>query len=163
MVKNPKVLFKKVDESAKIPVRNKPNDAGYDCFVNGFRRYNAKEDKFEEIGKEPIILKHGDIVGCELGFMTALPKGYYAQLVPRSGLAFKNGICIGNTPATIDEGYRGEWVAIIINNANMDYKIKVGDKICQMILRKMIEFDFDTVDVLPESERGANGFGSSGK
>ncbi|KKN09547.1 hypothetical protein LCGC14_1045370, partial [marine sediment metagenome] len=102
-------------------------------------------------------------VDCRLGFATEIPKSYYAQIVPRSGLALWNGLTILNTPATIDSGFRNEWMVIIVNISNKEVKLKVGDRICQIIIRKMIDFEFEEVEELNKSERGLNGLGSTGK
>ena len=115
--------------------------------------------------EEPIQFNFRNIVGCALGFGTNLPKGYYAQLVPRSGNAIKFGLIVVNTPATIDTEYTGEWIAIIGNIGNKPKKLKLDDKICQMILRKMEEFESVEVQKadLTSTDRGAKGFGSSDK
>lgn len=172
--KKPIVKFATVYDKVKLPERKNENDAGYDCFVHHFRIYNPQTDTFTDLIKtkpeEKEVteweLEPNGIIGCGLGFCTVLPQGYYAQLVPRSGNAIKFGLTVVNTPATIDTGYLGEWVAIIGNISKKPHIIKVGDKICQMILRKMEEFDIEVLkskDELPSTSRGANGFGSSGK
>jgi len=84
-------------------------------------------------------------------------------VVPRSGLALWEGISIVNTPGTIDAGYRNEWMAIVVNLSNRDVTLKKGDRICQIILGKLHEYEFIETKALPESDRGLGGFGSTGK
>ena len=100
---------------------------------------------------------------CYLGFTTEIPKGYYAQIVPRSGLALWEGLTILNTPATIDSGYRNEWGVIIINLSTMIKTLNIGDRICQIIFRKLVDIEFEEVEELNKSERGLDGLGSTGK
>jgi dUTP pyrophosphatase len=97
-----------------------------------------------------------------LGFATAIPQGYYAAIVPRSGNALWKGLSIVNTPGTVDAGYRNEWIAIVVNLSNEDVIIESGEKICQFILRKLVLFNLKEVDDLENSDRGFNGFGSTG-
>lgn len=142
-----------IDEKSKIPTK-KEGDAGWDCYVHSFRnRKNAKCD----------VLNPNEIIGCKLGFRTEIPKGYYAQIVPRSGLSLKYGLTVLNSPGTIDSSYRGEWIAIICNCSDKKYVIEIGDKICQFILRKEIPTVLNQVDELSKTERGDGGFGSTGK
>ncbi|MEJ2279555.1 MAG: hypothetical protein P8Y70_17705 [Candidatus Lokiarchaeota archaeon] len=84
-------------------------------------------------------------------------------MVPRSGLALWDGLTILNTPGTIDSGYRNEWMAIVVNLSNKEVTLRVGERICQIILEKVYAFEFNEIDVLPDSERGLGGFGSTGK
>ena len=115
------------------------------------------------IKSDSYILKPFERIACPLGFSTAIPKGYYFKVVPRSGLALWNGISIVNSPGTIDSGYRNEWMAIVINLSTEEVTLHKGDRICQLILSKMYEYEILEVDELPESERGLGGFGSTGK
>ncbi len=102
-------------------------------------------------------------IGCPLGFATAIPEGYFFKVVPRSGLALWDGISIVNSPGTIDTGYRNEWMAIVVNLSNNDVTLNKGDRICQIILGKLYNYEFIETDELPESIRGLGGFGSTGK
>ena len=95
-----------------------------------------------------------------LGFALALPKGYEGVIRPRSGLSAKG---IDGAIGTIDENYRGELKAILINNTKEDYAVNFGDRICQLAIRKTEEINLVTVDVLDKTNRGDKGFGSSGK
>jgi len=96
------------------------------------------------------------------GIAIALPEGYEAQVRPRSGLALKQGVSILNTPGTVDADYRGEVGVILMNHSKENLVIKRGDRIAQMIINKIERIEFEKVEELPESERGAGGFGSTG-
>jgi dUTP pyrophosphatase len=98
------------------------------------------------------------------GIAIAIPKGYVALAHPRSGLAIKNGIAMVNAPGTIDSGYRGELQIILINHDPKEtFSIKRGDRIAQLLIQAVEIAELVEVDALPESERGAMGFGSSGQ
>jgi dUTP pyrophosphatase len=93
----------------------------------------------------------------------AVPFGYEIQLRPRSGLALKHGITLPNTPATIDSDYRGELQVILINHGTEPFVIHRGDRIAQLLVQRVEPVEFREVDALPESGRGAGGFGSTGR
>jgi len=97
------------------------------------------------------------------GLFLELPKGYEAQIRPRSGLAIKHGVTVLNTPGTIDADYRGEIQVILINLSNDPFVIKNGERICQMVISQHAHVLWDEVDVINETERGAGGFGHTGK
>ena len=97
------------------------------------------------------------------GIFIELPVGYEAQIRPRSGLAIKHGISLVNTPGTIDADYRGEIKVIAINLSNTPFIIDDGERICQMVVAAHACVEWDEVDVLEETERGAGGFGHTGK
>ena len=97
------------------------------------------------------------------GLCIAVPFGYEVQLRPRSGLALKHGITLPNTPATIDSDYRGELQVILINHGSESFAIHRGDRIAQLLVQKVEPVTFREVGVLPESGRGAGGFGSTGR
>jgi len=78
-------------------------------------------------------------------------------------MALWKGISIANTPGTIDAGYRNEWGAIVVNLSNEDVVLKKGERICQLIIRKLVDYEFEEVKELPSSNRGLGGFGSTGK
>lgn len=160
-----KIPIKKLDKDVKIPVPSKPGDAGADARIMGFKQIINEngQKKLKELNVEQYILKPLERIGCPLGFATAIPEGHYFAVVPRSGLALWEGVSIVNTPGTIDSGYRNEWMAIVVNLSNKEVTLKKGERICQIILRKMSEYEFVEVNDLPESERGLGGFGSTGK
>ncbi len=97
------------------------------------------------------------------GLYIELPAGYEAQVRPRSGLALKHGLTVLNTPGTIDADYRGEIRVILVNLSNQDFSIKNGERIAQMVIAKHETAVWEEVEVLEETERGAGGFGSTGK
>jgi dUTP pyrophosphatase len=97
------------------------------------------------------------------GISIELPQGYEAQIRPRSGLALKKGITCVNSPGTIDSDYRGEVGAILINLSSEAQVIEHGERVAQMVIAKYITAIFEEVSVLSETERGAGGFGSTGK
>ncbi len=96
------------------------------------------------------------------GIAISLPKGYEAQIRPRSGLAVKNGITLLNSPGTIDADYRGEIKVVMINLGEKDFQIKHGDRIAQMIINKVEYPEILETDELDETSRGSGGFGSTG-
>ena len=112
---------------------------------------------------EPITLKKGDIHLVPTGLKIALPEGYEAQIRPRSGLAFKHGISLVNTPGTIDADYRGEIKIIMINFGQQDFVINRGERIAQMVINQIAQIDWTVTEQLDETERGAGGFGHTGK
>lgn len=97
------------------------------------------------------------------GIYMALPEGYEAQIRPRSGLAAKHGITVLNTPGTIDADYRGEIKVILINLSSTPFVIEDGERICQMVIAQHAHVEWQEVDSLDETERGAGGFGHTGK
>lgn len=112
---------------------------------------------------EQLVLGPGERALVGTGVSIALPDGYAAFVVPRSGLAAKHGISIVNSPGTIDAGYRGEIKVILINlDPRESFQISVGDRIAQLILMPVTRAQFTRVDQLTSSVRGESGFGSTG-
>ena len=111
---------------------------------------------------EPITLKPLERTLVKTGLFISLPKGYEAQVRPRSGLTFKNGITVLNTPGTIDADYRGEIGVILVNLSSQDFTINDGDRIAQMVIAKHETAIWEEVENLDETNRGEGGFGSSG-
>ena len=111
---------------------------------------------------ESITLKPLDRTLVKTGIFMELPAGYEAQVRPRSGLAFKNGITVLNTPGTIDADYRGEVGVILVNLSNEDYVVKDGERIAQIVIAKHEQPSWEEVENLIETERGTGGFGSTG-
>jgi len=159
-----KLLIKKWRSDALLPKIAKKGDAGADCFINRFKKIiDAQKQTTEELDVEQFTLQPLERIGCCLGFATLIPEGYYAAVVPRSGLAWWEGLSLVNTPGTIDAGYRNEWMANIVNLSNHPVVLKKNEKICQFILRKLEDYEIEVVEQLPDSERGMGGFGSTGK
>ena len=112
---------------------------------------------------EPVVLKPMERRLIPTGLFISLPQGYEAQVRPRSGLAIKKGITVLNSPGTIDADYRGEIGVILINLSGEDFVIGDGERIAQMVIARYEQIDWNAVDSLDETERGAGGFGHSGK
>jgi dUTP pyrophosphatase len=129
-----------------VPVYAHPGDAGADL-----------------VASESVELAPGERVTVGTGTAIALPDGYVAFVVPRSGLAAKHGITIVNTPGTVDAGYRGEIRVILLNtDRSQPYTITAGDRIAQLVVLPVARARFVPVDRLPGSHRGEGGFGSTG-
>jgi dUTP pyrophosphatase len=111
----------------------------------------------------PITLKPLERILVPTGLFIELPKGYEAQVRPRSGLALKKGITVLNTPGTIDADYRGEIGVILINLSKDEFVIENGERICQMVVAAHETVEWNLVEELEETERGAGGFGHTGK
>jgi dUTP pyrophosphatase len=132
--------------ASAAPVYAHPGDAGADL-----------------IAAEAVRLQPGHRALVGTGVRIALPDGYVAFVVPRSGLAVKHGITVLNTPGTVDAGYRGEIKVTLMNtDPSEPYDIAVGDRIAQLIVMPVPRARFIPVEVLPESARGEGGFGSTG-
>jgi len=130
-----------------LPRRQTPGSAGMDLYAN--------------VG-EKICIKKGNRVLIPTGIKIALPYGYEAQVRPRSGLAFKFGITVLNTPGTVDADYRGELCVLLINHGDEDFVVRRGDRIAQLVIAKVEMCLFTEVDTLPDSIRGDGGYGSTG-
>ena len=113
--------------------------------------------------EEPIVLRPLQRAMVPTGLYIALPKGTEAQIRPRSGLAAKHGITVLNTPGTIDADYRGEIKVILVNLSNDDFTINPGERLAQMVVARYDKVEWDSVEVLDETERGTGGFGSTGR
>ena len=144
-----KIYFKKLDHAKELPLPDYESDeaAGMDI--------RAALDK-------PMTLQPGERNLVPTGLQMALPFGYEAQIRPRSGLAYKKGITMLNSPGTIDSDYRGEVKVLAINHGNEPYVIEHGDRIAQMVVAPVYQPEIDETDSLPETNRGEGGFGSTG-
>ncbi|MEI3846653.1 MULTISPECIES: dUTP diphosphatase [Microbacterium] len=130
----------------EVPAYAHPGDAGADL-----------------VSTEAVVLAPGERALIGTGVRIALPEGYAAFVVPRSGLAAKHGITVVNSPGTVDAGYRGEIKVCLLNTDPREaYEIAPGDRIAQMIVMPVTRARFIPVDSLEDSVRGAGGFGSSG-
>lgn len=112
---------------------------------------------------EPVELKPLERKLIPTGLYIALPEGYEAQLRPRSGLALKHGLTLLNSPGTIDADYRGEIGVILVNLSTEPFTIADGERICQMVIATHAHVEWEAVETLDETERGAGGFGHTGK
>ncbi len=132
--------------AAHVPAYAHPGDAGADL-----------------VATEAVRLGPGERALVGTGVRIALPDGYAAFVVPRSGLAARHGITIVNSPGTVDAGYRGEIKVSLLNtDASQAYDVAVGDRIAQLIIMPVPRVRFVAVDELPDSARGEGGFGSTG-
>lgn len=111
----------------------------------------------------PITLQPLERKLIPTGIYIALPKGYEAQIRPRSGLAFKHGISIVNSPGTIDADYRGEIGVILVNLSSEPFTVNDGERICQMVIAEYTKVEWQERTELDDTERGAGGFGHTGK
>lgn len=111
----------------------------------------------------PVTLKPMQRTLIPTGLFIELPAGFEAQIRPRSGLAIKKGITVLNTPGTIDADYRGEIGVILINLSEEDFIIEDGERICQMVIARHEQATWEQVEILGQTERGAGGFGHTGK
>lgn len=139
------VKFRKTDPSATLPSYAHPGDAGMDlCSV------------------EELVIPRGERRLVRTGLAMRLPPGYEAQVRPRSGLALKKGVTVLNSPGTIDEGYRGEIGVILVNLGDEPFGVCKGDRIAQMVVAPCARAEIALVSELDSTERGADGFGSTG-
>lgn len=110
----------------------------------------------------PVVLRSLERTLVATGLFIELPPGYEAQIRPRSGLAFKNGLTVLNSPGTIDADYRGEIKVILVNLSNEDFTISDGERVAQMVIAKHEQAEWVEVQELTETERNAGGFGHTG-
>ncbi|MCR5217379.1 dUTP diphosphatase [Treponema sp.] len=110
----------------------------------------------------PLVLKKGERALVGTGLFFEIPEGYEIQVRPRSGLAFKNGVTVLNTPGTIDSDYRGELKVLLANFGSEDFTINSGDRIAQIVVAPVTLGDFIQADQLSDTQRGSGGFGSTG-
>ena len=142
-----KVKIRKTTGGVQLPKRMTDGAAGYDVVL-----------------QKPVSLRIHETKLIPLGFMVEIPKGYYMTIVPRSSLA-KKGITVANSPATIDEDYRGEVCVLLVSTYSNAY-LEEGDRVAQIILKKYetIEWEeVDTQEALSSTERNYGGFGSTGE
>ncbi|MCX6197762.1 MAG: dUTP diphosphatase [Bacteroidetes bacterium] len=142
----------------QIRIINKSNNPLPAYETSGSAGMDLRAFVSEEIELKPLERKL-----IPTGLFLEIPEGYEAQLRPRSGLAFKHGISLPNTPATIDSDYRGEIKIALINLSNEVFIVKNGERIAQMIIAKHEQAELIQVEELNETKRGEGGFGSTGK
>lgn len=139
------VRFKRMHPDASLPAYARPGDAGMDL--------RSVDDV--EIAPGARVLVH-------TGLVMMLPLGYEAQVRPRSGLALKHGVTVLNTPGTIDAGYRGEVGVILANFGDAPFPVKKGDRIAQVVIAPVTAANVEETDFVDETDRGPDGFGSTG-
>ena len=143
-----KVLVKKLDPTVQIPAYKTNGASGMDLMA---------------FIKEPIKLAAKKSCLVPTGISVAMSDSYEIQIRPRSGLAAKNNISVLNTPGTIDSDYRGEIKIILFNHGNSEFVINNQDRIAQMVLMPVHKIELEEVKSLPDTLRGKDGFGSTGK
>ena len=111
---------------------------------------------------QSIVLEPGAFQLIPTGLFVALPEGTELQVRPRSGLAFKHGITVLNAPGTIDADYRGEIGVLLVNHGKKAFTIENGERVAQLVLARYLRIEWDEADALPDTQRGAGGFGSTG-
>ena len=111
----------------------------------------------------PVTLKPLERKLISTGLSIELPKGFEAQIRPRSGLAYKHGIGIVNSPGTIDADYRGVIQVLLVNLSNQDFVVEDGERIAQMVIARYEKISWEETNVLSKTERGAGGYGSTGR
>jgi len=145
-----KVKIKLLHPEAKMPEKQHQLDAGFDLF-------SVEDAEFHG---------PGEIVSVSCGFSMELPPGYEAQIRPRSGLAFQYGVTVINSPGTIDSNFRGEVKVGLVwlggNNVFKPHIFPKGNRIAQMVIQKLPDIELEEAEVLSDTDRGSNGFGSSG-
>lgn len=142
----PEVTITRLDPEVSLPTYAHPGDAGADL-----------------ASTVDVIIGPGERILVPTGIAIALPDGLAAFVHPRSGLALKHGLSIVNTPGTIDAGYRGEIHVLLINHDLTDaVTVTRGDRIAQLVIQRVETVDFVEADTLPDSQRGAGGYGSTG-
>ncbi|MEA2001714.1 MAG: dUTP diphosphatase [Actinomycetota bacterium] len=140
-----KIPFSRLDPELPVPARAHHDDAGIDLHA----RFDAN-------------LAPGEWAMIPTGIAVAIPDGHAGLVAPRSGLAARHGISVVNGPGVVDAGYRGEINVILINHGTEPLKLSRGDRIAQLVVVPVVLPELVEVDELPESTRGAGGFGSSG-
>lgn len=146
------VRVKRLDERAIMPKYQSSQAAGLDLAA-----CLPRHDMGEEVTIEPM-----EIVKIPLGYACAIPMGFEGQVRPRSGLSTKHGISIPNAPGTIDSDYRGEMFIALINLSKVPYTIRHGDRIAQLVIAPVAHAAIREVTQLEDTDRGENGFGSTG-
>ena len=138
--------FKRIHPDAVLPAYAHPSDAGM---------------HIRSVADMTVPARGRALVPT--GLVVLLPPLYEAQVRPRSGLALKHGITVLNTPGTIDSGYRGEIGVILFNSSDVDFQVKKGDRVAQVVIAPVTQPVIEEAQEIDETDRGAGGFGSTGK
>lgn len=143
-----RIEIKKLRENAVLPTRGSAYAAGYDLYA---------------CIDAPVVIASGETKMVGTGLSVAVPEGYFGAVFARSGLASKQGIRPANCVGVCDSDYRGEYTVALHNDSALPSTISAGDRIAQLVVMPFLEIEFDEVDELPITARGAGGFGSTGK
>lgn len=146
--------------SVSVKLRRLPHGAGLD--LPSYATKGAAGMDLLAAVDAPVMIEPGQRKLIPTGFCIALPAGYELQVRPRSGLALKHGITLPNTPGTIDEDYRGEIGIIVLNTGHEAFEVTRGMRIAQAVLAPVVRAEWNEVDDLDGTDRGAGGFGSTG-
>jgi dUTP pyrophosphatase len=144
---HPRVQFRKLRPDAVVPRYMTEAAAGLDLAA---------------VVDAPLVLQPGGRAAVPTGLAMALPEGYEGQVRPRSGAALRQGLTVVNAPGTIDSDYRGEVCVLLINLGREPVEIRTGDRVAQLVVAPVARAELVEVDELPETNRGAGGFGSTG-
>ncbi|MEM7780823.1 MAG: dUTP diphosphatase [Pseudomonadota bacterium] len=144
--------------SVKVEVKRLPHGEGLDLPAYA----TPGSAGMDIVSAETVSIAPGARHPVATGLSVAIPQGYEIQVRPRSGLAFKHGITVPNTPGTIDSDYRGELKVLLINHGDEPFAIARGDRVAQLVLAPVVQAAWDEVEELDATERGAGGFGSTG-
>lgn len=140
-----RVSVHRMRPGARVPRRAHPDDAGADLYA-----------------AEAVVIPAGERRDVGTGIAVAIPPGYAGLVMPRSGLAFRHGIMVVNSPGLIDAGYRGEVRVCLFNSGSDAFAVEPGDRIAQLVIQAVATPDFVDVPSLGDTIRGAGGFGSTG-
>ena len=143
------IKIKKVNPNAKIPTRGSDQAAGYDLYAC--------------LDTEKITIPAHHTVKVPTGLSMAIPEGYFGAIFARSGLAAKQGLRPANCVGVIDSDYRGEFMVMLHNDTNEPKTIENSDRVAQLVVLPYMSVDFEETDSLEETQRGAGGFGSTGR
>ena len=139
------ISFKKLDMELPTPRHAHPGDGAVDLYA-----------------RHPAVMAPGERMKVPTGVAVAIPVGYAGLVVPRSGLAAKHGISVTNGPGLIDAGYRGEIAVLLVNHGSDEVRIARGDRVAQLMVVPVVVQELVQVEELPDSDRAAGGFGSTG-
>lgn len=143
-----KIEIKKLQDSAVLPERGSASAAGYDLFA---------------CMEEDVVIKPHETKMIGTGLAAAIPEGYLGGIFARSGLSSKEGLRPANCTGVVDADYRGEIKVALHNDSEVERVVTVGEKIAQLVVLPFLSVEFDEVETLSETQRGAGGFGSTGK
>ena len=142
------IQLKKLKENALLPTRGSEYAAGYDLYA---------------CLEEDVLIAPGQTVKIGTGLAVAVPEGFFGAVFARSGLASKEGLRPANCVGVCDSDYRGEYIIALHNDSGMERTVRHGDRIAQLVILPFLPAEFEESDSLPETARGAGGFGSTGK
>lgn len=145
-----------------VPVDVKRLPHGMDLPLPAYQSELAAGMDLYAAVEEDLELAVGERALVPTGLAIALPAGFEAQVRPRSGLAAKHGVTVLNTPGTVDADYRGEVKVILVNHGTQPFAVRRGERIAQMVIAPVTQAALTEVDTLPDTARGAGGFGSTG-